>query len=424
MDEYIDEIRGYEQQLEAVGYHVDDDDLVFYALKGLPEEYRPVRSALNAKGDVVFNDLATILKNEESQILKDEGRSAPKVFLANQKYSMTEHPPQSYNPSSTGTEPQMNQNGISGAIPQLCQTPMYQNSQSEGSYFPMQYNRNNNSGQNNRGGRKPNFGQNNKVECQICGKTNHTAMYCYHRQNLQYQPPTYVQSSNSRRGMASNWNGSTNYVSNNAQNSPMMSYNTVIVQRPFSGNNGQIFSSHNNGSAQPNLVAFPNTVQLQGRPGFVTVPTTNHAFVSPAPRAFITTAPAIRTGFSVNGQTEDGSGCSGGGQSTPIPLTSYDDIVVSISSSITPTDVSCHTSSSSPNLFTPSTSVPTAGQVGHPDSVPPESNSNSLPDSTSKLHVPVSSPLTDVSHGGHAEGDDGLQQPTAAIAPAFSSCNR
>lgn len=26
MDEYIDEIRGYSQKLEAIGYHIDDDD--------------------------------------------------------------------------------------------------------------------------------------------------------------------------------------------------------------------------------------------------------------------------------------------------------------------------------------------------------------------------------------------------------------
>ncbi|KAH7838126.1 hypothetical protein Vadar_022372 [Vaccinium darrowii] len=81
MDDYIDEIRGYDQKLQAVGYQVDDDDLVFYALKGLPEEYKPIRAALNAKGDIMFSDLATILKNEESQILRDESLSAPKVFL-------------------------------------------------------------------------------------------------------------------------------------------------------------------------------------------------------------------------------------------------------------------------------------------------------------------------------------------------------
>lgn len=34
MDEYVDEIIGYAKKLEAIGYHIDDDDLVFYALKG------------------------------------------------------------------------------------------------------------------------------------------------------------------------------------------------------------------------------------------------------------------------------------------------------------------------------------------------------------------------------------------------------
>lgn len=66
----------------CIGYHIDDDDLVFYALKGLPSEFKHVRSAFTAKMDVLFDELATILKNEESQIHKDEGTSAPKVSLA------------------------------------------------------------------------------------------------------------------------------------------------------------------------------------------------------------------------------------------------------------------------------------------------------------------------------------------------------
>lgn len=114
MDEYIDEIRSYDQKLEAVGYHVDDDDLAFYALKGLPEEYKPVRSALNAKGDIVFNDLATILKNEESQIARDEGLTAPKAFLTTQKNHEGMMSSQSSDQSFNSTATQLIQNGQLG----------------------------------------------------------------------------------------------------------------------------------------------------------------------------------------------------------------------------------------------------------------------------------------------------------------------
>lgn len=203
MDDYIDEIRGYSQKLEAIGYHVDDDDLVFYALKGLPKEFRGVRSALNAKGDVLFDELAPILKNEESQIHKDEGIGTTKVFLTTQT--------QSQGASSSGT--QVIQSGILGTVPQNYQVPMYQ-SQGSGSYYPAIQQSNRNTGfsggyQNNGGFQRPRNGrggfQNNRTECQICGKTNHTALYCYHRQNLQYQPyqntQPQTQNSGQRRGV-------------------------------------------------------------------------------------------------------------------------------------------------------------------------------------------------------------------------------
>lgn len=47
MDFYIDEIRSYTQRLEAVGYHVEENDLVFYAIKGLPSVFRGIKSAFN-----------------------------------------------------------------------------------------------------------------------------------------------------------------------------------------------------------------------------------------------------------------------------------------------------------------------------------------------------------------------------------------
>lgn len=179
MDEYIDEIRGYGQKLEAVGYHIDVDDLVFYALKGLPEEYRSVTSALNAKRDTLFSDLATILENEETQIHRDEEISAHKVFLTNQKSVVNMMQTQAHNNEASGSTSQGVHNGILGSIPLFYQAPMYQSSHESDTFFPVQSNRNS-----NRGGRGSSFSQNNKVECQICEKTNHTAMYCYHRQNL------------------------------------------------------------------------------------------------------------------------------------------------------------------------------------------------------------------------------------------------
>ncbi|KAH7855287.1 hypothetical protein Vadar_023284 [Vaccinium darrowii] len=135
MDEYVDEIRGYAQKLEAIGYHIDDDDLVFYALKGLPSEFKPVRSALTAKGDVVFDELATILKNEESQLERDEGLGSAKVFLA-QSASIA-HEATTYGTQMV-SNPQVSQSGLLGPVPQYYHVPMHQNSHDSSPYFPVQ----------------------------------------------------------------------------------------------------------------------------------------------------------------------------------------------------------------------------------------------------------------------------------------------
>ncbi|KAH7858995.1 hypothetical protein Vadar_030253 [Vaccinium darrowii] len=279
MDDYIDEIRGYAQKLEAIGYHIDDDDLVFYALKGLPSEFRGVRSALAAKGDVLFDELATILKNEESHIHREEGVGINKVFLATSSSSQFQRANNSGVP--------MIQLGILGNPPaqqyfpptkQCYHTPMYQNVQTSGPYFPVQqqFNRNSvssggyyngNNSQNNqrsRGGR--NTGQNSKVECQICGKTNHTALYCYHRQNLQYQPyqsqsshQPFSQFTGSKRGPQQNWNDSNQTTgvpwsgSNQATGMPMYNAGPSRPQISVpSGGCGQIFSQ-----PDANVVTFP-----------------------------------------------------------------------------------------------------------------------------------------------------------------------
>lgn len=130
-----------------------------------------MRSALTAKGDVLFDELTTILKNEESQLERDEGLGSIKVFVATFSASASHMMP----------SPQVVQSGpgLLGPIPQYYHAPMYQNPnpQESSAYFPIQIGKHSNYGgsQRQKGGRGFPYGQNNKVECQICGKTNHTA---------------------------------------------------------------------------------------------------------------------------------------------------------------------------------------------------------------------------------------------------------
>lgn len=136
--------------------------------------------------------------------------------------------------------------GLLGAVPQSYQVPMYQSSQASESYFPVQYNKNSSTNSHNQGSRREGFGQ-NKVECQICGKPNHTALYCYHRQNLQYQPQSWNGNSRPRR----NGNTGQPWNASNQTHNP-----------PWNGSN-PAFSQSWNGFNQPSTYApvlvAPNT---------------------------------------------------------------------------------------------------------------------------------------------------------------------
>lgn len=240
MENYIDEIRNYKQRLEAVGHHVDDDDLVFYVLKGLPPEFNNVKSGLRMKGDVTFDELTSILHAEEAQIHRDEGTSSAKVFAATQNLSL--------GPNQTSSTNFHGNPGIA-AIPvshvpiysssQNQGIPMYQGLQGQGPYQPQQFftnrNMNSNGGYNKgKGVKGTGFGQNQKQACQICGKTNHTAFYCYHRQNLQFQPPSFM-TPPIGRPMTSQWyNGGS--VSQGQYSSANLTPQANVIT--FSGYNG------------------------------------------------------------------------------------------------------------------------------------------------------------------------------------------
>lgn len=249
MDSYIDEIRNYVQRLEAVGYHVEGSDMVFCAIKGLPPVFRGIKSAINTiRGDILFDELATILRNEEAQIHKDEGEigtSTSKVLLTTQKSSSLVPSSQSHDHEASGSGSQMLQAGFPGP---LLGSPMYQTPNSAGPYYPQQNFQQSNRGMSfnggfnqGRGGQGSGFGANTRTECQICGKTNHTDFYCHHRQNLQYQPPSFVVSG-PRRSVHQSWQGNGAYQSWNGGNNPVNtlpqswnSGNNMMFSRPFSG---------------------------------------------------------------------------------------------------------------------------------------------------------------------------------------------
>lgn len=70
MDAYIDIIKEYAQKLAAADSPLDEDDLIFHTLRGLPKAFNGFKTAVHTRGgDIRFNELVTMLQGERSSIV-------------------------------------------------------------------------------------------------------------------------------------------------------------------------------------------------------------------------------------------------------------------------------------------------------------------------------------------------------------------
>lgn len=151
MEQYIDEIKICTQKLSAVGYMVDDDDMVFHTLNGLSGDFDPIKCAIGTQRDLKFHELIPILKAEESRIHKSKGESSStSVFVATQKLqdlsisgssgSTQGSMSQNTGPFSVSTVPSSQPPMIQSQMlqPQMVpvQAPMFQSQFFQGSFFP------------------------------------------------------------------------------------------------------------------------------------------------------------------------------------------------------------------------------------------------------------------------------------------------
>lgn len=69
MEQYLDTIKGLLQKLEASGTHMDDEDVVFHTLNGLPDEtYHTFKQAIRTRAEVTpltFSALYSMLRAED-----------------------------------------------------------------------------------------------------------------------------------------------------------------------------------------------------------------------------------------------------------------------------------------------------------------------------------------------------------------------
>lgn len=220
MEHYIDTIKEYAQKLAAAGSPVEDDDLIFHTLRGLPSIFNGFKTmirALQQQGHgISFNAVVTMLHGEDAQLLQESPtvNDTGTVLVATQHHGKM---PASSMPPSLPTQPlsvtsSSSYNDLTQTFGQLGISPQYASIQSVGlpqqpsianAFGPTQTLHTQFSGSTGQpvmtpphmphSSMPPQFfqqtfrgfargrGRGPRLPCDICGRSNHTTNYCYYR---------------------------------------------------------------------------------------------------------------------------------------------------------------------------------------------------------------------------------------------------
>lgn len=110
MEQYLDNIKGLLQKLEASGSHMDDEDVVFHTLNGLPDEvYRTFKQAIRTRAEttpLTFSALSTMLMAED--LCQDSVDMSATILVAQHNNASSSQGTPSNHPisvSNTGVPP-------------------------------------------------------------------------------------------------------------------------------------------------------------------------------------------------------------------------------------------------------------------------------------------------------------------------------
>ncbi|KAI0488006.1 hypothetical protein KFK09_027829 [Dendrobium nobile] len=155
MQQYLSQIKNIVDNIAASGSKVDPEDVILYTLNGLPPAYNSFKTSIRTSPiPSDLDNLYSLLCNEEIHINQDLAKD--QVVTSTAFYAAPNYPPHGRNYK----RPVKNK---------------------PGTYIPPTTNTNNTSSLPN-GASRP--------TCQICGKTGHTALNCWHRCDLKYAPTT------------------------------------------------------------------------------------------------------------------------------------------------------------------------------------------------------------------------------------------
>lgn len=273
MEQYLDSIKEIVQKLAASGHHVDDEDLIFYTLNGLKPGtgYDSFQQAIRTRTEPLsFGTFSSMLIAEALHV-DNNSSSDTSTILAAQSSGVQSRPvintfgqPLGVQSSNVPPPP---------ILPQPFQYPFPfpVSTQPQQQFYPSNYNGNNRSSRSNQRYNRNQFSGFSEG-CQICGKSNHLAYSCYHRQNLAYRPP-------GRSGDTSGYGNSRGFgAQNGAVNTGQFNSSHFSPSGPMSGTPASYGGSHQLQGSQ-----FSGTPQLSQNlvvPSHTSSPTAQAMFAS------------------------------------------------------------------------------------------------------------------------------------------------
>uniref|UniRef100_A0A2N9EJB2 CCHC-type domain-containing protein n=1 Tax=Fagus sylvatica TaxID=28930 RepID=A0A2N9EJB2_FAGSY len=156
---YLQKVKNTRDKLIAVGTLIDNEEMLHIILKGLPKEYGPFCSAIRTRNEPVsFEEIMVLLQTEEQSIAEvvDSSKDMHSMAMNN------------------------SQRGRGGRYNHTNYTNQYSNNQ-----FPTS-----NSFTQNHSSQSQGKSDGTRPTCQICGKSGHQALDCYHRMDFAYQGAT------------------------------------------------------------------------------------------------------------------------------------------------------------------------------------------------------------------------------------------
>lgn len=151
IDAYIKRIKEIKDKLANVSTAVNEEDLIIYALNGLPSEFNTFRTSMRTRSQpVTFEELHDLLRSEESALAK---QSSKREDLLNRPNDLLDSSQSQSLYSCASTD--FNRNSVPGHAHQL----------SRGSAAPL----------------------NHTSSCQICSRRGHIAIDCFNRMNYNFQ---------------------------------------------------------------------------------------------------------------------------------------------------------------------------------------------------------------------------------------------